>query len=311
MICLLTNQGIGDWRKAVITDHRPEPWNVNELLAKLLPDGIEPEETTSITDKSKSEGTGPKNVEKFQSTMDYLSQDKKNYDYKTWFKLGGVYHLFYGGSQEGLEKFKEFSQKGPGYEDGCCERQWRYYSHDRDRMASETTAYKMAKEQGWKWDDKTGQSTPIETQAINIIRDKVNLLHTASGDAYVSVQREGYEEVLPIRSARFENWARVLFFTELKRPPGESSMKTIIKVLIGLANEGGQEIEVNQRIAVDNGTYYLDPRRDDRKIYTISASGYFLISPPRSIIFIRTKDQRELIRPDMYENAYERLPELL
>lgn len=140
-----------------------------------------------------------------------------------------------------------------------------------------------------------GDQTLAES-IITLVRESATFFHDAEGLGYVSFEQNGHLENWPLGSKGFNHWCSFHAYTELGVAPSETTLKTVITALSGVAKHEGEQHEVFLRVAKRDDRYYLDLCNEAWQAVEITATGWQVLDNP-PVKFRRTDAMQVLPLP--------------
>jgi hypothetical protein len=112
------------------------------------------------------------------------------------------------------------------------------------------------------------------------LAEGIELFHDAEGNSFATVAIADHKETSPIRSKRFRQWLRGLFWRDYHKAPGAQAMQDALGVLSSKAIYEGPELATNVRLAECDGAIWLDLANADWQAIKITAAGWEVVSDP-------------------------------
>src|SRR5262249_19840191 len=112
-----------------------------------------------------------------------------------------------------------------------------------------------------------GAAPSTATRLVLLAQGAAALLtHAPTGQAHLTVTREGRGEPWPIRSGAVRSWLKLAYFKALGRSAGSQAVEDALGVLEGMALCEGAEKAVHVRIAGAGERSYLDLADAERHV---------------------------------------------
>ncbi|MCH7490756.1 MAG: hypothetical protein IID05_08670 [Gemmatimonadetes bacterium] len=121
------------------------------------------------------------------------------------------------------------------------------------------------------------KSTKEPTQAQRLIQlalTSAELFHSPDKVAYVTIEINGHQETMRLRSKTFRGWLVREFFLAEDKPPGSQAMTDAIQLLDARAVIDGVETEVYLRVAPYAGNLLIDLGSNSWKAIRVTADGW-------------------------------------
>lgn len=99
---------------------------------------------------------------------------------------------------------------------------------------------------------RTSQASAL----VAFVNDEATLFHDKNGQVYAKLHSTN--EVYRLDSRRFRDWLLAMFYQETAKSARDQSVREAINTLTGLARQHGECHEVNIRVGIYNGAYYID-----------------------------------------------------
>lgn len=137
---------------------------------------------------------------------------------------------------------------------------------------------------------------PTQANVLVQLAQQAELFHTPDGIPYATVPVGDHRETWPIRSRRFSQWLKRMYYAETNKVPSSAAMSDALGVLEARALWDGQEKPVHIRVAGYEGRIYLDLCNPRWEVVEITREGWRVIQDP-PVKFTRTEGMLELPRP--------------
>lgn len=131
---------------------------------------------------------------------------------------------------------------------------------------------------------------------LDIATYDCELWHTAEGDAYATIHRNGHREHWPIRSRAYRQWLSKEFYDQRQNAVGTQTLQDTINTLEGKAQFDGPTYPTSTRIAGLDGKIYVDLGDDKWRAIEIDSSGWRVVNSP-PVRFRRAKAMEALPEP--------------
>jgi len=132
---------------------------------------------------------------------------------------------------------------------------------------------------------------------IKIGQERATYFHNDA--VYADVVVHGHRHTLAVESEAFAQWLRYEFYSDKKKAPTGSAIKTAIRTLAANAEFGTATPRhvVHLRIAEVDGRIYIDLCTEQRQCVEVDENGWRVIDVPPSVRFRRTPGMRALPVP--------------
>jgi hypothetical protein len=147
-------------------------------------------------------------------------------------------------------------------------------------------------------------NTPKPSQATLIVQQVshdsgVELFHSPDGDEYASVVVNGHRETYLIRSKKFRDYLRRLFFQLMHKAPGASAITDAVNMCSAIASDTSSAVhDVFLRVAeTEDGALWLDLCDGGWLAVRIDTAGWQVVSNP-PVRFRRSPGQMQLPLPE-------------
>lgn len=100
------------------------------------------------------------------------------------------------------------------------------------------------------------KQTSQASALVAFVRKEATLFHDDNGEVYA--KSNSTMEVQRLDSRRFKDWLVARFYLETQKSPRDQSVREALSTLSGLARHEGDCHEVNIRVGMHNGAYYID-----------------------------------------------------
>ena len=139
------------------------------------------------------------------------------------------------------------------------------------------------------------------TQASMLLETILNrkdmiLFHDEQKDGYVSLEINGHQEIWSCKSKAIKRWLASEVYRTQKKAPGSEVIKSILAVLEGKARFEGEEIELENRIALRDNELYYDLTNKEWQAIKINKSGWEIVDKP-PILFKRYTHNKAQVIP--------------
>jgi len=168
-----------------------------------------------------------------------------------------------------------------------------------DREAVAARLERLADEWLAHTDDESGGGRASQADQLVELCSTVELFHTPGGqdaEAYGTVPAAGHKETWRLGSKGFRCWLAYEFYRTYGKTPGSQAMEDAIATLKGQALHDGPEYAVAVRVAVHQGTIYLDLANAAWEVVEITADGWRVVTDP-PVKFTRKHGQLPLPVP--------------
>lgn len=127
-------------------------------------------------------------------------------------------------------------------------------------------------------------------------REDVTLFHDEQGDAYISLDILGHQEIWPCEGSSMKRLLASKSWDKNKKPLGSESIKSIVSVLEGKACFEGPKIKLHNRIAWNNDNLWYDLTNEKWQAVKINKSGWEIVDKP-PIIFNHYSHHQSQVTP--------------
>ncbi len=110
--------------------------------------------------------------------------------------------------------------------------------------------------------------------------EKVELFHTPTQDAYVTIDHGDRSETWPVKSKSFRAWLRRAFHQQEQGAASSAAMQDALDTLEGKALYEGIERPVHVRLAEHDGRIYLDLANEYWTVIEIAPDGWTIADDP-------------------------------
>ena len=177
--------------------------------------------------------------------------------------------------------FNDLAQSlGPEHVKRCIER------------AEKPEADEKTKEDKSTNEEKKSQATALVAMA----EARCGLFTDGNNEPHVNIPVNGHDEIYRIESGFFRTWMSQSYWREHDGVANETSVKSAINTLKGLAQFGGDQRKVFLRAGEHDGNIYIDLADDQWRSIEITKTGWKVIDKP-PITFCRTSSMRPLPEP--------------
>jgi hypothetical protein len=115
---------------------------------------------------------------------------------------------------------------------------------------------------------------------LSLLRASGSLFHTAAGVAYADLIIDGHRETWAVRSRQFRTWLRGRYYEETGCAANLAAIASALDLLEAKAQFDAPEREINLRVAVHQGSVYLDLADKAWQCIEINAEDWRVISAP-------------------------------
>ena len=140
---------------------------------------------------------------------------------------------------------------------------------------------------------------PAESQTSRLAKMVVasaNLFHDQHRTPHAQVRIENHHEAMRCRSSEFRNWMCYKLYTTEGKAPGSETINAALNIVEAVALYEGDQIELFNRVAVHDGTFWLDLSDKRCRAIRITVEGWEIVeSPP--ILFARRSHQAPQVEP--------------
>ena len=147
-----------------------------------------------------------------------------------------------------------------------------------------------------KTNGNAGSVNSKADELVDLLKTKSTFFHNQDREAFVSFDQDGHTEVWSLSSKSFEYWTGYAFYTDQGRTAGETTLKTAIGSLSGLAKYEGEKHDTFLRVAVYQNGYVIDLCNDDWSVVFVTPDGWEILKTS-PVKFWRTETMRELPVP--------------
>lgn len=148
-------------------------------------------------------------------------------------------------------------------------------------------------------DDDPSEKKSSTQRIIEIVLDNAILFRDPDDIPYAKYKADGHMEVWPLESKQFRQWVGRSLYVKFKMAPNKNAMNDALNVLAGQAIYDGAKKEVNVRVAVNGGIYFLDPCLDDWRVIKVEPGKWIIEENDHDgIAFRRTSTMRPLPVPE-------------
>ena len=138
----------------------------------------------------------------------------------------------------------------------------------------------------------------VTDKLINLARGQCQFLHDAQREPYAVFEAAGARQVYGVLSPGFSDYLSHAYYTVHDRAPSEASLRVALATLRGQAQFDGDSCEVFTRIAMTEGSYWLDLCNDEWQCLQITATGWALVAGEGAPLFTRSASMRPLPVPE-------------
>src|SRR5262249_53555376 len=136
-------------------------------------------------------------------------------------------------------------------------------------------------------------------QAENLIalaKAGVKLLFHHQDRAYADIRVDEHRETWPVKSKRFRQWLKRLYYDTHKKVPNAEAVQEALEHVEAAALFEGEERQVDLRVAGQDGRIYIDLGSPDWRAIEIDEDGWRVIYDP-PVRFRRPMGMRALPEP--------------
>lgn len=124
------------------------------------------------------------------------------------------------------------------------------------------------------------RAQPSQASVLLDMLDDLELSHTADGEPYATLTRDGHRETHAMRTRAMRDYARHRYYTQHRRPLRGESLKEAFEVLEARARYEGAEHPVWLRVAERDGALYLDLGDPTWRAVEVTAEGWRIVAEP-------------------------------
>lgn len=156
------------------------------------------------------------------------------------------------------------------------------------------------------------KKTEEDTEETSVVNSKLNqanvlleailsnknivLFHDEQKNGYISLEIEGHQEILSLKSKAMKRWvAHQIYTTQRKAPSGEI-IKNVLSVLEGKALFEGEEIQLQNRVSWYNNELFYDLTNSNHQVVKINKDGWEVLDKA-PIIFKRYPHNKTQVVP--------------
>jgi hypothetical protein len=143
----------------------------------------------------------------------------------------------------------------------------------------------------WTRAVRGSEESSSETQMdelLALVQERAKLFHDPDGACYANFEQGDHRETWPLGSKGFGDWLGYLAYKELGFTPTETTIKTVLCTMRGIALHDGEEHPVYLRSApLPCGGYMIDLTDELWRAVEVTATGLRVVDQP-SVRFIRS-----------------------
>jgi hypothetical protein len=138
---------------------------------------------------------------------------------------------------------------------------------------------------------------PTQAEILIGLSAKIKKLFQYQDRAYADIRVGGHRETWPIKSTRFRQWLKRLYFAEHAKAPTSEAVQEAIDHVEAKALFEGKSLQVHLRIGGLDGRIYIDLGNDQWDAVEIDDDGWRIVDEP-PVRFRRAPGMRALARPE-------------
>lgn len=143
-------------------------------------------------------------------------------------------------------------------------------------------------------DDEVSQSQA--TALVKFVEANAELFHDQNGDVYA--QDKITHETRRIDGRQFRDWLSASFYKSTSKPLRDQSLRESLSTLSGLGRYRGECRDVNVRVAVHEGCYFIDLAEPGQSRAICLKAGDWMIVDNPPVMFTRPVTMRPLPTPE-------------
>jgi len=151
------------------------------------------------------------------------------------------------------------------------------------------------------WKPAPVKKEPVkESQADILIRlgeGKAEYFQNELEEGFAAIQVHQHREVIKVKSAKFKKWLTKQYYEETKRAPTMDAMNQAVSVMEMKAIYGGEEHNLQLRVAEKDGAFYYDLSNKEWSIVKITPNHCEILQDP-PLLFTRNKNMKAQAIPD-------------
>ena len=130
---------------------------------------------------------------------------------------------------------------------------------------------------------------------VGFVKERAELFHDESSEVYARDRDSG--EVRRLDGRPFRDWLQASFYEATEKSARDQSLREAIGTLSGLARFAGECLPVCVRVALHDGSYWLDLARAGESMAVRVEPGAWQIVNDPPVMFLRTETMRPLPLP--------------
>ena len=143
---------------------------------------------------------------------------------------------------------------------------------------------------------------------LSLVEDtKSTFFQTTLGEAYVSVPKDGHNELYPIKSAHCRDWLGSLYYYKEKQAVGNGAMIDVLSTLEAKAKFGNKEnkepVTLHNRVAKVNDSFWYDLTNATWQAVEITGKGWSVEQSPN--LFMRYNHHIAQVTPERGGNVWD------
>src|SRR5262249_7879294 len=145
--------------------------------------------------------------------------------------------------------------------------------------------------------EKEKKARPTQAELlIALAKSSVELLFHHQDRAYADIRVRGHRETWPVKSSRFRQWLKRLYYAEHNKVPNAEAVQEALDHVEAAALFEGEERQVDLRVAGHGGRIYIALGSADWRTIEIDEDGWRVIDDP-PVRFRRPAGMRALPEP--------------
>ena len=144
---------------------------------------------------------------------------------------------------------------------------------------------------------KVSNEKPAANKLIELVTDEFELIRSQQNEAYGVTRTGSVRQVLNLGSKSFADYVASRYYHLHKSAPPEAAFKSALSALVGRAMFEGKQHEIFKRVAMVDGSYWLDLCNPKWEAVQINGNEWTVRSGSDIPLFERSSSFKEIPRP--------------
>ena len=167
----------------------------------------------------------------------------------------------------------------------------------------------VAKGEGTHLENQEEEKQPKRSQADILVElattSDIQLFHELDGTGYASIYINSHREIWRVSGQDFKKYLCHKYWNMLQKAPSNEAIRSAISVIEGICEYDGVQLELHNRVCIDNKSIYYDLTNDGWQSVQVNSEGWDIVEP--NILFKRMKHQAPQAIPVKSGNIYKLL----